>query len=171
MAYPVLLEITCSRWAESDQNGDSIKDIFKRMIQSQNDFRSKKSTKIYMSMIYTVQKVSETLALECIDLFKPELWKNKNISYESFLIVKIYLMCLQKDGYSEESFDMEIQEFIRQDVVLDDDIKKSCQMVMFQAGDIASKDQNWGRAVFWYTQSVLIFGTLDEEDPNYGKII
>lgn len=164
MAYRVLLEITTLK--DSDHN--SIKDIFKRMIQSQNDFKSKKSIKIYMSMIYTVQKVSADLALECVNLFKPDLWKNKNISYDSFLIVKIYFMCLQKNGASEEVFNKEIQEL--QNVALDDDVKRSCQMVMFQAGDTASKDQNWSDAIFWYTQSLLIFGNLDEKDSNYGEI-
>jgi len=77
-------------------------------------------------------------------------------------------MCLQKDGASEQEFNQEIQEL--QNIVLDDDVKRSCQMVMFQAGDTASKDQNWSNAIFWYTQSVLIFGTLDEKDPNYGEI-
>lgn len=167
IAFRILLEISCSRWNESAQDGDNIRDIFKRMIQSQNDFRALASLKVFMAMIFTVQKISESLAMECVDLFKPNVWKNKNISYDSFLVVKIYLMCLQKEGFSRESFEKEIHELTKH-VSIDENVKKTCQLVLFQAGDCASKEQKWSDASFWYNQSIVIFGDLDQENSNYG---
>ena len=168
IGFRVLLDITCAKWKESDQNNENVKDVFKRMIQSQNDFKSQASIKVFMSMIFKVEKISTNLAIDCVDLFQPKLWKNKNISYDSFLVVKIYLMTLLKDDFSPESFQKQVQELTRQ-VSIDEDVKQSCRLLLFQAGDISANEQKWNDAIFWYSQSVVMFGDLDQENQNYGN--
>ena len=59
----------------------------------------------FLKLIYTVSsKLSLSLAQKCADLFHPSNWPAKALSYEKFLLVKVYLMTLGKgrDGGLDE---------------------------------------------------------------------
>ena len=80
------------------------------MIEHHRNFRDESALKIFMAMIYHVATHGSThLAIECANLFKPSLWKGKQINFDSFVLAKFYLLTLGKESWEHVEKMVQVQ--------------------------------------------------------------